>query len=107
MYQTAGFLRKHLGVRVEKLSADVTLPPEPETDKLLELGRQWMCDGEEWARDDFNEHVQSLFTDGQAERLLHCCHELVVEHPNPSSASVADLTEWVHQDRLLLLTAMN
>ena len=106
MHHIAGFLTKKLGVKVEAFSADMKPLPELEDDDLIRLGRQWACDGQESARFEFLELVSDLMRNGQAERVLDCCHRLLGEDSDPSSEVAAQLTELIHQARQSLITTM-
>lgn len=107
MHHIAGFLTGKLGVKVEAFSPDMEPLPEPEEDELLPLGRRWTCDGDESARGEFIGIVSDLMKNGQAERVLDCCHELLAEDPDTSSDVVTELTDLIHQARRSLMATMN
>ena len=106
MRHIAGFLTKKLGVSVKKVSADMQPLPEPEEDDLVLLGRQWILDDNQEARAEFHELASDRMSNGQAERVIDACHQLLGEESDPSSETVAELSELSIQARQSLITAM-
>ena len=106
MRHIAGFLTKKLGVSVKKVSADMQPLPEPEEDELVLLGRQWILDENQEARAEFHELASDRMSNGQAERVIDACHQLLGEESDPSSEAVAELSELSIQARQSLITAM-
>ncbi len=106
MHHIAGFLTKKLGVSVKKVSADMQPLPEPEEDELVLLGRQWILDENSEARAEFHELASDRMSNGQAERVIDACHQLLGEESDPSSEAVVELTELSIQARQSLITAM-
>ena len=106
MHHIAGFLTKKLGVSVKKVSADMKPLPEPEEDDLVLLGRQWILDENQEARAEFHELASDRMSNGQAERVIDACHQLLGEESDPSSEAVAELSELSIQARQSLITAM-
>lgn len=56
---------------------------------------------------EFHELVDHLLKKGAAERVLHCCHQLIGEESDPDSEVVAQLTALVKHARNSLITAMS
>ena len=106
MHHIAEFLMKKLGIKVEAFSADMKPLPEPEDNELIRLGRQCVCDGQESARVELLELISDLMRNGQAERVLDCCHRLLGEDSDPSSKVAAEPTELIYQARQSLMTTM-
>ena len=69
---------KKTGIRVERVTPDLVPIPEPEQDPLLEVGRDWIEDGDEAAA-EFVEQVESLLRSGEAERVIEVCQQLLGE----------------------------
>jgi hypothetical protein len=67
------------GIRVEQMTPDLVPIPEPEEDPLLEVGRDWIEDGDEVAAAEFVEAVESLLRSGEAERVIAVCQQLLGE----------------------------
>ena len=106
MRHIAGFLTKKLGVSVKRVSADMQPLPEPEEDDLVLLGRQWILAENQKAKAEFHELASDRMSNGQAERVIDACHQLLGEESDPSSEAVAELTELSIQARQSLITAM-
>ena len=106
MRHIAGFLTKKLGVSVKRFSADMQPLPEPEEDELLRLGHRWTEDEDQDAKADFYELARGLMSEGQAERVINACHQLLGEGSDPSSKVVAELTDFIHHARQSLIAAM-
>ena len=80
--------------------------PEPEEDDLVLLGRQWILDENQAVRAEFHELASNRMSNGQAERVIDACHQLLGEESDPSSEAVAELSELSIQARQSLITAM-
>jgi len=106
MRHIAGFLTKKLGVSVKRVSADMQPLPEPEEDDLVLLGRQWVLDENQEAKAEFHELASDRMSDGQAERVIDACHQLLGEESDPASEVMAELTELSNQARQSLIAAM-
>ena len=106
MRHIAGFLTKKLGVSVKLVSADMQPLPEPDEDELLRLGHRWIEDEDQEAKADFYELASDRMSNGQAERVINACHQLLGEESDPSSKVVAELTELSNQARQSLIAAM-
>ena len=106
MRHIAGFLTKKLGVSVKRVSADMQPLPEPEEDDLVLLGRKWILDENQEAKADFHEFASDRMSNGQAERVIDACHQLLGEEPDSSSEVVAELTVLSNQARQSLIAAM-
>ncbi len=106
MRHIAGFLTKKLGVSVKQVSADMQPLPEPEEDALVVLGRQWIVDENQEAQAEFRELARNRMSNGQAERVIDACHQLLGEESDSSSEVVAELTKLSNQARQSLIAAM-
>ncbi len=106
MRHIAGFLTKKLGISVKRVSADMQPLPEPEEDELLRLGHRWTEDEDQDAKADFYELASDRMSNGQAERVINACHQLLGEESDPSSKVVAELIELSNQARQSLIAAM-
>jgi len=106
MRHIEGFLTKKLGVSVKTYSQDMEPLPEPPEDELLTLGRQWISDESQETAVEFQELVDSLLKTGAADRVLHCCHQLIGEESNPASEVIVRLTGLCRQARKSLVTSM-
>lgn len=106
MRHIEGFLTKKLGVSVKAYSQDMEPLPEPAEDDLLTLGRQWISDESQQTAVEFQELVDYLLKKGAADRVLHCCHQLIGEESDPDSEVVAELTGLCQQARTSLVTSM-
>ena len=73
-----GFMKK-LGVNVMRVTKDLELIAEPDEDPLLELGRDWVLDGDEAAEAEFAAEVESLLGAGGADRVIDVCQQLMGE----------------------------
>ena len=102
----AGFLTKKLGVSVQGFSADRQPLPEPQEDKLVQLGRQWHTGGDQEARAEFFELATHLMKSGQVSRVIDACHLLAGEISDPESETVNQLIALIHQARESLVAAM-
>ena len=45
-------------------------------------------------------------SEGQAERVINACHQLLGEESDPSSKVVAELTDFIHHARQSLIATM-
>ena len=106
MRHIEGFLTKKLGVSVKPYSPNMEPIPEPPEDELLTLGRHWIIEEDQQSAVEFQELVEYLLKKGAADRVLHCCHQLIGEESNPSSKVVAELTALTCQARKSLITSM-
>jgi hypothetical protein len=106
MRHIEGFLTKKLGVSVKAYSQDMEPLLEPPEDELLTLGRQWISDESQGTAVEFQELVDYLLKKGAADRVLHCCHQLIGEESDPDSEVVAELTGLCQQARTSLVTSM-
>ncbi|MCB9873621.1 MAG: hypothetical protein H6821_05525 [Planctomycetaceae bacterium] len=106
MRHIEGFLTKKLGVSVKAYSQNMEPLPEPPVDELLTLGRQWIEDESQQTAVEFQELVDYLLKKGAADRVLHCCHQLIGEESDPDSEVVAELTGLCQQARTSLVTSM-
>jgi hypothetical protein len=73
-----GFMKK-LGVSVRKATKDLEPLPDPEEDPLLLIGRAWVAEGDNAAKEEFADEVESLLRSGQAERAINVCQQLMGE----------------------------
>ena len=106
MRHIAGFLTKKLGVSVNRVTADMQPLPEPEEDDLVLLGRQWILDKNQETKADFHDLASDRMSNGQAERVIDACHQMLGEESDPSSEVVAELTELSNQARQALIATM-
>ncbi len=106
MRHIAGFLTKKLGVSVKQLSADMKPLPEPADDKLVRLGHQWILENDQDAKADFYELASDLIKNGQADRVIDDCHQIIGEESDPSSEAVAELMALSIKARRSLITTM-
>jgi len=106
MHHIEGFLTKKLGVSVKAYSPNMELLPEPPEDELLTLGRQWISGEDGKAAVEFQELVDYLLKKGSADRVLHCCHQLIGEESDSDSKFVAALTGLCQQARTSLVASM-
>lgn len=106
MRHIAGFLTKKLGVSVKQVTADMEPLPEPEEDDLVLLGRQWILAKNQEAKAEFFEIASDLMGDGQAERVINACHQLMGEESDVASETVAELAELSNQARRSVIAAM-
>lgn len=88
-----GFL-KETGVSVVRVRPGDALPFDPgegedDDDPILDLGRDWIEDGDEDAAEEFREELEGVFEVGDAERAVAICRQLLGEAEEPSV--VADL----------------
>jgi hypothetical protein len=73
-----GFV-KQLGVSVRRVTADLDPFPEPEEDPLLAPGRAWVAEQDQAAAAEFAARVESLLREGEAERVIDVCQQLLGE----------------------------
>ena len=106
MRHIAGFLTKKLGISVEQFSPTMQPLPEPEEDDLVLVGRQWILNDDPKAKAEFHELAGDRISNGQVERVIEACHQLLGEESDPSSKAVAQLAELSNQARQSLITAM-
>lgn len=106
MQHIAGFLTKKLGVRVDRVSADMKRLPEPAEDELVLIGRRWLTDEDQDAKADFYELTDDLLRSGQFQRVIDTCHRLIGEISDDSSEAVTDLIHLSNQTKQRLLSSM-
>jgi hypothetical protein len=78
LHYIEGFMKK-LGVWVRPATSDFQPLPEPEEDPLLVIGRSWVDKGDNAARAEFADQVESLLRSGDTERVIEVCQRLMGE----------------------------
>jgi hypothetical protein len=78
LHYVEGFMKK-LGVSVRPVTPDLEPLPEPEEDPLLLIGRTWIAAGDEAAKAEFADQVESLLRAGESERVTDVCQQLLGE----------------------------
>ena len=79
-----GFLKKS-GVSVQQATQDFQPLPEPDEDPLLVIGRAWITKGDNAARDEFADQIESLLRSGGNERVIDVCQQLIGETKDMSA----------------------
>jgi hypothetical protein len=73
-----GFIKK-TGASVRAVPLEGELPPEEEEDELLELGREWLLDGNAEAEGEFRRLADRRMHGGEAESVVEVAQQLIGE----------------------------